>query len=74
MMAKSKRVHYSHKKATSMKFKTFEEFLQEKHATILEYALKDDLVEGDFDKWLETKDVNDIITYGEEYGREIQLR
>lgn len=52
------------------KIMTFEEYLQEKHADQYE-GLDDDMVEN-FDSWMETLTVEDVLEYGEYYGKRVE--
>jgi hypothetical protein len=52
-----------------MKHLTFEEFLQRQHA--MKYHGLDDNMPDKFEAWLETLDGNDLVAYGEEYGKQL---
>jgi hypothetical protein len=50
---------------------TFENFLQEKHAS--QYNGLDDDMPDDFNNWLSNYlDIDDIITYAEEWGKTLK--
>lgn len=49
----------------------FENYLQEQFMEDEPQVLDDDIPDA-FDAWLETKDVNDIMEYGEKYDKKIK--
>ena len=54
-----------------MRYKDFEDFLQDKHAK--QYVGTDDLMPDDFEDWLQDLSADDFIDYGNEYGRLLKL-
>ncbi len=48
-------------------YKDFEDYLQEKHAE--QYTGLDDEMPDDYETWLADLDVNDLIKYGNQYGK-----
>lgn len=50
------------------KYKTFKDFLYDKHAT--QYSGTDDLMPEDFEEWLSDLDVNELIDYADKHAAE----
>ena len=50
--------------------KTFEQYLQDKHFEIFNHILDDDLSDH-FDHWLTTLDIDELIQYAEDWGKEL---